>query len=187
MAGVVEVTEAVAGNLRRLRRARGWSLDVLAHRSGVSKGVLVALEQQRGNPSLTTLCRLSDAFAVSITEIIDTGESSALRTAAVDAVPELWHGPAGGSGALLLSSDPPHPVELWRWRLLPGERRDSEAHAAGTRELCHVDAGTLTLELDGSTTGLETGSAATFPGDRPHGYANHGTGPVTFTLLVTVP
>ncbi|HTF47362.1 MAG TPA: helix-turn-helix transcriptional regulator, partial [Pseudonocardia sp.] len=61
------VSRAVAANLRGLRARRGWSLDQLARRSGVSKGVLVALEGDRGNPSLTTLCRLADAFAVSVT------------------------------------------------------------------------------------------------------------------------
>ncbi|HXP54987.1 MAG TPA: helix-turn-helix transcriptional regulator, partial [Streptosporangiaceae bacterium] len=33
--------------MQALRADRGWSLDQLAARSGVSKGVLVALEQGR--------------------------------------------------------------------------------------------------------------------------------------------
>ncbi|HEV8279920.1 MAG TPA: helix-turn-helix transcriptional regulator, partial [Streptosporangiaceae bacterium] len=42
---------ALARTLQSLRAERGWSLDQLAARSGVSKGVLVALEQARSNPN----------------------------------------------------------------------------------------------------------------------------------------
>ena len=44
MAEVPDITAAVARTLQALRADRGWSLDQLAARSGVSKGVLVALE-----------------------------------------------------------------------------------------------------------------------------------------------
>ena len=56
------VPAAAARTLRSLRTGRGWSLDALASRSGVSRGALVAIEQARGNPSIATLCRISDAF-----------------------------------------------------------------------------------------------------------------------------
>src|SRR5260370_6464081 len=67
MADVPEITAAVARTLQALRADRGWSLDQLAARSGVSKGVLVALEQGRSNPNLATLARIGDAFGVPVT------------------------------------------------------------------------------------------------------------------------
>src|SRR5215467_13832805 len=51
------LTGAVARILQSLRAERGWSLDQLAGKSGVNKGVLVALEQGRSNPNLATLAR----------------------------------------------------------------------------------------------------------------------------------
>ena len=51
MAEVPDITAAVARTLQALRADRGWSLDQLAARSGVSKGVLVALEQGRSTPT----------------------------------------------------------------------------------------------------------------------------------------
>ncbi|MGH3382731.1 MAG: hypothetical protein ACRDP6_49190 [Actinoallomurus sp.] len=53
----------------------------------------------------------------------------------------LWQGPSGGTGTLLAGSDPRPSVELWRWELRPGERRDSEAHTSGTREIITVESG----------------------------------------------
>src|SRR6185369_16791929 len=67
MAEVPDITAAVARTLQALRADRGWSLDQLAARSGVSKGVLVALEQGRSNPNLATLARIGDAFGVPVT------------------------------------------------------------------------------------------------------------------------
>ena len=68
------VAAAVARNTRRLRTERGWSLDQLAHRSGVSKGMLVHLEQARTNPSLGTLCKVAETLGVSLAGLIETDE-----------------------------------------------------------------------------------------------------------------
>lgn len=182
-----EVAKAVAANLRALRARRGWSLETLAQRSGVSKGALVALEGERGNPSLTTLCRITDAFAVSLSDLIDTGRPTALRRVTIAEATVLWRGPSGGIGRLILSTDPPNPVELWTWRLEPGERKDSEAHAAGTQEVYLVSSGVLTVHTDGQTVTTQPGIAVTFPGTTPHSYYNEGTEPVEFLQFTTVP
>jgi ribosome-binding protein aMBF1 (putative translation factor) len=50
-----DLTSTIARVLQSFRSERGWSLDQLVLRSGVSKGVLVALEQGRSNPNLATL------------------------------------------------------------------------------------------------------------------------------------
>jgi transcriptional regulator with XRE-family HTH domain len=182
-----EMSRAVAANLRSLRARRAWSLDQLAQRSGVSKGVLVALEGGRGNPSLSTLCRLSEAFSVSLTELVDSERPASLRRASIADAPRLWHGPNGGSGTLVLSTDPPNPVEVWLWRLEPGEGLTSEAHIVGTREALLVLAGEVTVQSDQHTTVTPSSTAVTFPGDKAHGYRNAGTEPVEFLMIVTVP
>ncbi|HEY1968713.1 MAG TPA: XRE family transcriptional regulator [Pseudonocardia sp.] len=182
-----QVSRAVAANLRSLRARRNWSLDQLAHRSGVSKGVLVALEGDRGNPSLSTLCRLSEAFSVSLSDLVDTERPATLRRSTVEEAAELWHGPAGGSGRLVLSTDPPNPVELWLWEMAPGEGISSEAHVTGTREALLVLDGELTVESDQHSAVTPSHTAVTFPGDKPHAYRNRGTEPTRFIMIITVP
>lgn len=181
------VSRAVAANLRAMRGRRNWSLDQLAQRSGVSKGVLVALEGDRGNPSLTTLCRLADAFSVSLTELVDTRNAPVLRRASIAEASTLWRGPEGGTGQLLLSTDPPNPVELWWWRLEPGEVRRSEAHASGTREALLVIEGEVGVESEGQLSVAPAGTAIAWPGDQPHAYRNTGAEPAQLVLIVTVP
>src|ERR1700729_2588204 len=96
-----DLTGAVARILQSLRAERGWSLDHLAGRSGVSKGVLVALEQRRSNPNLATLARISDAFGVPVTRLVDVSGEPAVHVSEPDSGRVLWRGPAGGSGTIL--------------------------------------------------------------------------------------
>jgi transcriptional regulator with XRE-family HTH domain len=178
------IGEAVARTVRGLRASHGWSLDQLAGRAGVSKGVVVALEQGRGNPNLGTLVRISEALGVPLTRLVQVEQEPLVRMFPPERQVELWHGPAGGSGTLLGGSEARPSVELWRWEVAPGEPRSSDAHTTGTREIAFVLEGTLTLTVDGHQHTVEAGTAAVFAGDRPHGYGNDGSTICRFMLAV---
>ena len=158
MAEVPDITAAVARTLQALRADRGWSLDQLAARSGVSKGVLVALEQGRSNPNLATLARIGDAFGVPVTLLVDLGGEPAVQISSPDASRVLWRGPSGGT-----------------------------AHAPATREMVWVESGTLTLTVAGERHEVRTGQCARFPASRPHRYENAGDQPVRLTMVVVIP
>ncbi|PRX99526.1 helix-turn-helix domain-containing protein [Allonocardiopsis opalescens] len=181
------VSQAIARNVRANRTARGWSLDLLAQRAQVSKGVLVALEQGRGNPNLATLVRVADSFGLPITRLVETEEPPNVRVIGPERRLRLWTGEAGGHGTLVANTDPPHAIELWHWLMLPGERHSSSSHGAGVRELIHVESGALLLTAEESVHRVPAGSSIVFPGDRAHGYAADGGEPVRFTLAVLVP
>ncbi len=187
MTDVPEITAAVARTLQALRADRGWSLDQLAARSGVSKGVLVALEQGRSNPNLATLARIGDAFGVPVTQLVDVGGEPTVRISRPDASRVLWHGPSGGTGTIIGATDPPWAVELWHWEVMPGETFGGDAHAPATREMAWVESGTLTLTVAGERHAVSSGQCARFPGSRPHRYSNEGKQPVRLTMVVVIP
>jgi transcriptional regulator with XRE-family HTH domain len=185
MADQEAISGAVARTMRALRAGHGWSLDQLAARSGVSKGVLVALEQGRSNPNLSTLLRISDTFGVPVTRLLEaTGES---RVRVTDRTAVLWRGPSGGTGTLVAATDAPWAAELWRWELRPGESYGGTGHAPATRELVAVDEGTLTLTVAGERHEIAAGRSARFPGDCPHEYANQHSERLRMTMIVVVP
>ncbi|MFI0480557.1 helix-turn-helix domain-containing protein [Actinomadura sp. 9N215] len=178
------IGEAVARTVRALRAGHGWSLDELAGRAGVSKGVLVGLEQGRGNPNLGTLIRISDALGVPLTRLVQVEEEPPVRLFPPERHVVLWQGEHGGAGTLLAGSDPRPSLELWQWELRPGETRESDPHVPGTKEIVYVQQGTLTLGVDGRTDLVEEGTAAVFVGDRPHSYGNADDREVRFILAV---
>jgi transcriptional regulator with XRE-family HTH domain len=187
MPDAAAVSAAVARNTRRLRTARGWSLDQLASRSGVSKGMLVHLEGARTNPSLGSMCKIAETLGVSLARLVELHEAPAVRVVQPAEVARLWTGTEGSWGDLLVGSDERDHLELWRWTLAPGDRHASEAHVEGTREMLHVIDGALTVEVDGVGFSVGAGGAALFHADRPHAYGNDRRRPVRFVMLVLQP
>jgi transcriptional regulator with XRE-family HTH domain len=181
------VAAAVARNTRRLRTARGWSLDHLAMRSGVSKGMLVHLEQARTNPSLGTLCKLAETFGISLAGLVELHEAPVVRVVQPSETAQLWSGRAGSVGCLLVGSDEREHVELWSWTFAAGEGSSSDAHLDGTRELLHVVEGTLTLQVAGMSHVVPAGGAALFHADRPHAYRNEHQDPLRLVMVVFQP
>ena len=178
---------------RRVRAARtdlGWTLDQLAQRAGVSRRLLVNVEQGSTNPTIGTLLRLSDALGIGLPALVDTsGDPRAPVTVrrAADQTP-VWTSPSGGSATMVAGTAPPDICELWDWRLGPGDAHTSEAHRAGTRELLLVLAGTVDLQIGDTEHRLKPGDSATFDGTTPHAYRNaSATRPARFTLAVFEP
>jgi transcriptional regulator with XRE-family HTH domain len=182
-----DLTSALARILQSLRSERSWSLDQLALRSGVSKGVLVALEQGRSNPNLATVARIADAFGVPVTQLLDVSDEPAVRITGPESARTLWAGEFGGTGTIIAATEPPWAAELWRWAVHPGERFGGDAHSPATREMVWVETGTVTLTVSGRSYQVGPGQCARFPGGLPHSYANDGTEPALMTMIVVVP
>jgi transcriptional regulator with XRE-family HTH domain len=181
------LTAAVAAHVRELRTARGWSLDELAGRSGVSKGMLVQIEGARTNPSVGTLARIGEAFGVTVARLLEPATDRTVRISAAEQAPMLWQGAGGGFGRLLSGVNEPDFVELWEWQLGPGDVYRSSHHAPGTREVMHVLAGTLIVTVDGRDYRVPTGQTIDFQGDRAHGYRSDGPELVRVLLVVMMP
>lgn len=181
------VTSAVARQVHELRAARGWSFEELAGRSGVSKGMLVQIEGARTNPSIGTLCRVADAFGVSIARLLEPAEESSVRISASAEAPILWRGDQGGTARLLNGLGEPDLVELWEWRIEPGEAHCSPDHPRGSREILHVLAGTATVTVDGVDHDVRAGETIEFHADREHGYRATGEEPVRLMMVVVTP
>src|SRR4249919_3388663 len=95
-AGADGVARAIGGRVRQGRAGRGWTLDQLAERSGVSRRMLVSIEQGSANPSIATLLLISDALGVGLPALVDMDRSPGLRVTRAGSAPVRWQGKAGG-------------------------------------------------------------------------------------------
>lgn len=66
----------LARRLADLRLARGWSLEALAERSGVSRATLSRLENGETSPTTATLGRLCAAHGLTLTRLLAPVEAS---------------------------------------------------------------------------------------------------------------
>jgi transcriptional regulator with XRE-family HTH domain len=181
------LASVIGSRVRDERQTRRWTLDQLAQVAGVSRRMLVNVEQGVANPSVGTLLRISDALGIGLPALVEPPESEPVKVTRRGEGAALWTGESGGRGVLVAGTGPPDVLELWDWALAPGDRHVSEAHTPGTKELLQVQQGTLTLEVADRSVTLEAGDAAAFPGDAEHSYANPGKQQARFSLAVFEP
>lgn len=186
-ASVSALAAAIGARVRQERQARHWTLDRLAEAAGVSRRMVVNVEQGAANPSVGTLLRLSDALGIGLPSLVEMPLPARPRVVRSGEGAVLWTGEAGGTGVLVAGTEPPDVVELWDWTLGPAESHASEAHTPGTGELMQVHEGTVTVRIGDVAVVLAAGDALTFGGDVAHSYANTGAGTARFSLAVFEP
>ncbi|MGW2932039.1 helix-turn-helix domain-containing protein [Streptomyces sp. NPDC055722] len=181
------LTQSLARNVKRWRTERGFTLEALAARAGVSRGMLIQIEQARTNPSIGTVVKIADALGVSITTLLDYEQGPKVRIVPAEQAVRLWHTDAGSYNRLLAGTEAPGPLEMWDWHLMPGDHSASDPHPSGTVELVHVTAGELSLTVDGVLYVVPTGASASFEANTPHIYGNDGDGPTEMVMAISVP
>ena len=184
LSGEPALLSMLSARIRARREERGLSLDRLAARSQVSKGMLVHIENGRANPSIATLCKVAAALGASVADLVQASGQQSADVLPAGAPRLLWRGPKGGTATLLVGSGGPDMLELWTWTLRAGERYEATAHPTGTQELLHVEQGSLGLAFGDVRYVIPAGGSAVAHTDRPHAYAAEGRRPVRFTMVV---
>ena len=177
------VLQHVSQNIRRLRTAAGLSQSALAEKSGVSRRMLVAVEGGENNVSLNTLDLIAEALGVAFSFLIQAPDQRDPRR-----INELaWAGERPGSKAVLLASCPAsREVELWEWRLEPGEYYPSDVDADGWSEQVYVFEGCLTLVIEEQEYQLQAGEFFAYASNCRHAYRNDGTVVTRFVRNVVI-
>jgi transcriptional regulator with XRE-family HTH domain len=181
------LASAIGVQVRQERQTRRWTLDQLAEAAGVSRRMVVNVEQGATNPSVGTLLRISDALGVGLPALVGPARPKPVKVVRRGEGATLWSGEFGGRGVLVAGTAPPDVIELWDWTLGPGDRHTSETHAPGTKELAQVQQGTITIRVADQPISLDAGDAVSFPGDVAHSYINVGKKPARFSLAVFEP
>ena len=181
------LASAIGARVKHERQVRRWTLDQLAQAAGVSRRMVVNVEQGAANPSVGTLLRISDALGVGLPRLVEPLQAKPVKVTRRGEGAVLWNGEFGGRGVLVGGTEPPDVVELWDWTLEAGDRHVSEEHTPGTRELLQVSQGAVTVQVADQSVTLEVGDAVAFSGDLPHSYANAGTESARFSLAVFEP
>ncbi|HTU09847.1 MAG TPA: XRE family transcriptional regulator [Allosphingosinicella sp.] len=173
----------VAGNARGLRQAQGLSQAALAARAGISRRMIVGIERDGANVSLSTLDRLAAALGTSLAALVrapDAPDSRRIESLA-------WRGATPDSRGVLLGSAPAtREAELWLWSLAPGERYPSEAESGTWHEMLLVTEGMLVIEAADARHEIAAGDFLIFSSAAPYVFANGGDGVVCFVRNVVL-
>lgn len=160
---VDELSRRIAARLKALRAERGWSLDELATRSGVSRSTLSRLENAETSPTTDILARIAAAMGLTLTRIVHLAEER--FTAHVPrAVQPVYEDAALGFHRRSVS--PPAPglsAEVLECRIAPGRTIAYDMPPRGGLEhyLVLLE-GALSMEVDGARHDLGPGDSLRF-------------------------
>lgn len=157
----------LVARLAALRVERGWPLDELAQRAGISRATLSRLERGETSPTAALLGKLCAAYGLPMSRLIAAvEEGGAQLVKAADQA--TWTDPASGFTRRMVS--PPSQgmrAELIEGRLPAGALIDYEQPPqAGLEQHIWMLDGLLDYTLDGVTYRLEPGDCLRF---RLHG------------------
>ena len=181
------VNRTVGANVKRLRSLAGMTLDALGERADVSKGMLAQIEKGATNPSIGTLCKIANAFSVTLQTLLADTASAKIEKIDVSKAVNLWSGEGGGAARLLFGLDLMNLIELWKWSIPPGLTHRSEAHPTGAKEVALVLRGALTLRVGDRVETVRANQAIIFEADCRHEYSNKNSTACDFVLLVVEP
>ena len=69
-----ELDGRIAARLLAERTSRGWNLEQLAERSGVSRAMISKVERGESSPTAAVLGRLSAAFGLTLSQLLARAE-----------------------------------------------------------------------------------------------------------------
>ena len=67
----MDVKERLALNMKRLRKARGWSQEVLAGECGLDRTYISGIERVVKNPTISVVDRIAKALSVQLGDLLD--------------------------------------------------------------------------------------------------------------------
>jgi XRE family transcriptional regulator, regulator of sulfur utilization len=160
----------LARNVRELRQARGFTQQRMAKLAGLPRATWSNLESGSGNPTLTVLHAVCNAFQVSLEEIVAEARASA-RLYPKGTLPVRARGEVQVSSLL---PDKIPGMQIERLELPTGSRMIGVPHTPGTREYLTCESGVIELVASGESFEVSAGDVVVFRGDQRHSYANTG-------------
>ncbi len=167
------LNQNISMNLKKIRLARGYSLDLVAEQTGVSKSMLGQIERGEANPTIGTLGKIVSGLRVSLADLVETpGES-------VYPVCKEWLIPTKEVKNkyrvyTYFPYEKERNFELYVIEIEAGAVYSSGPHGENTKEYVIVEEGTLELKVSGEAYQIKAGDAVRFDSDKEHEYCNNG-------------
>ncbi|MGR8009681.1 helix-turn-helix domain-containing protein [Streptomyces hypolithicus] len=178
----------LAARLSGLRVERGWSLDELARRTGISRSTLSRLERAEISPTAVLLGSLCAAYERTMSQLLAEVEAQPPQLVRVDSQ-LVWRDEE--SGFTRRSVSPPHPGlrgELVEGVLLPGADLTYDGPPVpGLEQHIWVLDGALEFTAGGALHELRTGDCLRFRLWGASRFRCPGPEPVRYAVMIVRP
>ena len=156
----------LGARLRKLRGERGWRLEDLAERTGLSRAYLSRLEGGERQPSLSSLFGVARAYDVPFSSLFEPEPEAeeVVVVRATDGPPQRGNGllySRLSDGGWAFNLQPPRVV-------VPAEREGDALYRHEGEQWLYVLSGRLRFGIGDEEVVLGPGDAVHFDADRPH-------------------
>lgn len=175
--------ETLGSRLRRRRRELGLTLQQVGDGAKLSVGFISQVERDLTSPSLSSLAAISRVLQAHISEFFAIPGGASLTTRART----RGHYSLDERNAdyeRVTANFPGHVLNGVIVHDPPGYRSEPIRHEG--EEFFFVLSGSITVELDGKATILNTGDSIHFRSNREHSTWNHTADPASVLVVVTM-
>lgn len=185
----MNIDALLADRVRNLRKARGYALDALAERSGVSRSMISLIERGETSPTATVLNKLADALGVTLAALFAEDQHIRPASPLVRAGDQPhWQDPASGYIRRHLSpAGYPTPTELVEITFPPGETVAFEtiARHVVTHQQVWMLEGAMDVTIEQTTWHLFAGDCLAMELGVRIVFHNPGQQPARYVLALT--
>jgi transcriptional regulator with XRE-family HTH domain len=181
-----ELDIAIGARIRRIRDARGLTLDALANASGVSRAMISRIERAEASPTASLLARLCAALGLSLSAFFAEEDKPASPLARRGDQP-VWRDPE--TGYLRRAVSPPGTgsrVDLIEVDFPAGARVTFPPHAASRGMTQHIwlFEGEMEMTVAGRVHRLSAGDCLYMPVGEGHVFHNPTDRPARYCVVL---
>lgn len=181
---MTQIDKNIATNLRRIRKSKNMSLDMLAEQTGVSKSMLGQIERGESNPTVSTISKIVEGLKVPFEQLIYNREE-------IIVLPTWQQAPVYKEKEgmyrihILLPYDAGRHFEIYQGTLEKEAFMESISHGEHTWEYLTVLKGKVELTVGEEMYSLAEGASLYFASDRTHSYRNTGQDAAAVSMVLS--
>jgi transcriptional regulator with XRE-family HTH domain len=188
----MDINDRIARRVRELRDERGFTLDALAERSGVSRSNISLIERGQSSPTAAVLDKLSAGLGVTLASLFEDSQPPAAEPSPLARVADqpTWTDPASGYVRRNVSPAARSPIQLVDVVFPAGQQvaYDSAARDADIHQQVWMIEGTMDVSVGGTQWQLHSGDCLAMRLDLPIVYRNPTRRPARYLVaLVNLP
>lgn len=156
----------IGQTVRGIRKNKGKTIKDIAAKSGIAPSLISQIENDKANPSLSTLIAIAGALNVSIMTFFGGEEKASSPVVRADQRTLISERP--GSEFFSLTNDIIGNIEFLYCKYEKGGKSNTGVYSHKGAEALIVLKGKLEVELDGIKYILSEGDSISFSSERPH-------------------
>lgn len=180
----MQIEKNIARNLKRIRKAKNMSLDMLAEQTGVSKSMLGQIERGESNPTVATIGKIVEGLKVPFEQLIYERQETVMAPSC-ESAPVLKERPGAYSIRILLPYEAGRSFEIYQGRMEPGAVMEGGLRGENLWVYLTVLRGELELEIDGKSYVVREQASLYFLCDRDYRYRCVGDMPAEIHMVVS--